>query len=353
MMSMFPTGKFSIVIDGQWGSTGKGKLLAFIFEQNPQVSVVVGDNMPNAGHSFYGPVSGEKHVSKALPVGAWFPTVHTVIIGPHAVFDVDRLLMEVAAAQKERGDFTLAIHPRACVLSQADADVEKQRLTGISSTMQGSAEAVIRKMRRDPKDSNIAKHDLRVAKFVADTGTLVRESLLAGAAVISETAQGFDLGINFGHQYPYTTSRDCLVGRAFDNAGIPPHPDYYGDIVGIIRTYPIRVGSLEGSTSGPYYSDHEETTWAHLSEKIGQQIEEYTTVTGRVRRVFDFSFLQLERFLQHVRPNYMFLNFVNYLTDPEPFYEKLQQCLNAHGCKLWMLGTGPKNDEVELRQLPD
>jgi adenylosuccinate synthase len=298
--------------------------------------------MPNAGHTFIDGF-GKSFIFKMLPVGSLY-TEHT-IIGPHAVIDVDRLMVEIAMIREAGSTTILHIHPLANVLNPEDRAWEKNTLNHIASTMQGSAGAQIRKMSRDP-GCMLAKDDPRLAEYIKDTHELMRGLINNHYTTLIETAQGFDLGINNGFYYPFTTSRDCMLGRVLDNAGV--HPRELGNVIGSIRTYPIRVGNTEGGFSGPCYDDQHEITWKELSEKLGRDVLEFTTVTKRVRRVFTFSYKQMERFVEMIQPDYMFLNFTNYLTDGErdEFIGNLTEFLDDRYCRLALLGTGAGIDDM-------
>ncbi len=342
--------KLNVVLDGQWGSTGKGKLFGFLYSTFPEISVAVCDFMPNAGHTYVSD-NGKSFVSKILPIGSLFDTVTHILIGPHAVFSIDRLLEEIQAVIDFTGNNTIwnriRIHPLACVVDDADRKIEAKGLNHIASTMQGSASAVIRKIRRDPNNANLARNFPKLQPFLADTYYLMNQLLSTGSTALAETAQGFDLGLNNGVVWPYVTSRDCMVGRVLDNAGVSPKK--LGSVIASLRVNPIRVGNTEGGFSGPCYQDQEELTWGEVSERCGSKVCEYTTVTKRVRRIFTWSNEQVERFCKMCGPDYAFLNFVNYLSESEKPHviKAIADFLQQQGCKLTLLGTGPKNNDVE------
>jgi len=353
---MIKQGKANIIVDGQWGSTGKGKLAGYLYNRYPEIDVAVGDFMPNSGHTYVDD-DGSKFITKMLPTGSLIRSVKNIIIGPYAVIDVDRLKEEIKQAEEYRGQkcgegWLLFIHPMAGVLSKDDVDLEKQQLFSIASTMTGGMAATVRKMERKyPEEGKYA-----IASDVPFLESyLLREpfSLSGGDhTALLEMAQGFDLSLNYGHAWPYVTSRDCLAGRGMDNAGFPLSD--LGSIIASLRTYPIRVGNVEDGWSGPHYSDQEETSWEKISEQIGQDVIEYTTVTKRVRRVFTFSYVQLGRFLKLVNPDFAFLNFINYIEEEKrsSFIRKLQHYMNTYSsgsrCELKLVGYGAKNDEVEI-----
>ena len=343
---MIKTGKANCIIDAQWGSTGKGKLAGYLYSKYPEITVACCDFMPNAGHTYVSD-DGVQHITKALPSAISFDHIEHVIVGPHSVISEARVVEELSRENYAGKKFQLHIHPLVTVLSEDDAAHEREKLNGISSTMQGSCASVVNKMWRKPENAHLAKDNDRLSQYVCDTHLLMQQLLADGKTALLETAQGFDLGLNNGYEWPYCTSRDCMVGRVLDNAGVSVKD--CGSIIASLRTYPIRVGSTPGGYSGPFYPDQTETNWSEISAKIGYSVEEKTTVTKRVRRVFTWSDIQIERFLRAVKPDYAFLNFVNYLTDDrDEFLLDKTRLLAKHGCKLALLGTGAKNCEMEL-----
>ena len=57
--------KLNILIDGQFGSTGKGLFSSYI-SSCTKVDIAISNSSPNAGHTFYTSIG--KHVVKHLPV---------------------------------------------------------------------------------------------------------------------------------------------------------------------------------------------------------------------------------------------------------------------------------------------
>ena len=342
---MIESGKVNFLIDGQWGSTGKGKLAGYLYEKNRELKVAISDNMPNAGHTFTR--DGKNFIFKALPTGVLFDGV-TSLIGPQAVMGEEQFQYEMEMVKNEIGHYPkVMIHPMATVVTASDKDAEAGIVSKMASTGQGSCSATVKKMWRRG-EANLAKDSKIFDEFVGDTHSFLHESLASGHAALSEGSQGFDLSMNCGHSYPHTTSRDCLIGRMMDNAGCPVNS--VGSIIACLRTLPIRVGSTE-NTSGPYYDDQVEMNWKMVSEMCGQDVEERTTVTQRVRRVFTFSEAQTRKFCEYVRPDYAFLNFVNYYADPSDRHEavkKVAGILKEYGCDLTLLGTGADINEMEI-----
>lgn len=298
-------------MDGQWGSTGKGKLAAWLTEKSdPAVSVC--DFQANAGHTVVTD-SGDKHVFQQLPVAALYPDIQ-LLMCPASTIDLPRLLQEIDAYGVQN---RLLIHPHAAVITSVAKEYEAKTLKRISSTLKGCGGALGMKVMRHP-DTVLARDCHQLQAFIGDTTERLQMFLRAGAMAIMETAQGFDLSLNHGHAYPYTTSRDITPASALNNVGVPVQ--LVGDVYGSIRTYPIRVGNIvekgqKMGDSGPFYQDQAEINWRQLAEwsKSSVDLTEMTTVTGRVRRVFTFSERQFKRFLRVCAPTKLFVNFINHI----------------------------------------
>ena len=349
---MIQTGKANIVVGGQWGSEGKGKLFGYLYHKYPEISIAISDFTPNTGHTYID-ADGKSFISKILPIGMAFESVKTVIIGPHAVFSIERFQEELQMFRNAGGRNTpVIIHPMASVLTDKNVADEARTLNSIASTMQGSAAAHIAKIMRNPNLCSLAKNNEYLRPMINDTQETIQRCLKSGRTIMIETGQGFDLGLNHGHEWPYVTGRDCMLGRWLDSAGV--HPKQLGSIIVALRTYPIRVGNTDGGYSGPWHHDQREMTWEGLSSYIGMDVKEYTTVTKRVRRLFTWSDIQVRRMCRFIRPDYAMLNYVNYLRGDE-FDSTIGQTghlLKEYDCELRLLGTGAGlNDMTDLGEL--
>jgi adenylosuccinate synthase len=115
-----------------------------------------------------------------------------------------------------------------------------------------------------------------------------------------------------------------------------------------VRTYPIRVGNTENS-SGPPYEDQAEIEW----EDIGVE-PEYTTVTGRKRRVFTWSNTQFREAVRINEPNIIFINFLNYLDEKGEQSAFIDNVIHQYKLEmrkkpeLVLGGFGPKDEDIEV-----
>lgn len=295
----------NIVIDGQWGSTGKGKLCGLLGMEKPDF--VVSSFGPNAGHTFVG-VDGVPVIFKGIPSSACTATEAQILIAPDSVIKLESFMREVEYIGAHR----VLVDGRVAVVTEDD--VQAAQITGhhLAGTMQGTGHAIARKILR-LKDTKLAK-DILPKQLIGDVCSIIRQGVKDGKKILFELSQGFDLSINHGTDYPYLTSRDITVGAAINSMGIS-HRDV-AQVIGSIRTYPIRVGNIDGGYSGPCWPDQSEVTWDQVTtlSRSRANLLEHTTVTKRVRRVFTFSLMQLCRFVEVNKPDFLFLNFAQYVS---------------------------------------
>ena len=291
----------SIVVGGQYGSEGKGKVTHWLArKQQARYAIRVGG--PNSGHTVVD--KGRRTVFRTLPT----PTLIDGVIGvvpAGAYLDVDVLLREVeeTGLTKDR----LLIHPSAVVIDDSMKEDERQAglVEGIGSTGQGVGGAVAqRAMRR--RSVTFAEDMEPLRGFVrADLDRILADALDRGERVIVEGTQGFGLSILHGGHYPYATSRDTTAAGALSEAGLSPRDV---DCVALtLRAFPIRVGG----NSGPLPL---ETTWKRIRRECGAgaDLTELTTVTGRPRLVAKFHEEIVLRAIRTNRPDLVILNHVDY-----------------------------------------
>ena len=330
------TRKADMIIDLQYGSTGKGLLAGYLGVER-EYDVVMNANMPNAGHTYIDQ-RGQIMIHKVLPSGVVSPACRYVLLGPGSVFDPGRLGFEMRQLAEFGYDhFKVVIHPNAIVLAERHRTAETV-LDTIGSTKQGAGGALIEKIERNVSGGPLLardKVDLIHAstnnEAVIATHDLYRHIISSADNILMEGAQGYSLGQN-QEFWPYTTSRECTPARFMSDMMMPL--TMLRDVYGVARMHPIRVGG----TSGGHYPDQIETSWKALGVE-----KEFTTVTNKERRVFTFSKRQLDDAIWECQPDGIFLNFVNYDED-------LGDMLVRHyGNLIRWIGMGPHHDDVKPR----
>lgn len=299
-------GKANMIIDGQFGSTGKGLIAARISKDN-HIDIACARLSPNAGHTFY--CDSVKYVTKQLPVSGILCKKSMIYIGFGSVIDPEILKEEIDRFNIDPS--RIIIHPRTCVVTPFSKNKERStNFIQIASTQSGTGISRCEKIART-SDINIAQGNSYLRRFISDDFDL-EDALCSGYSILMESGQGFDLSLNVGYSYPYCTSIDVIPSAILADFGL--HPSFMGNCMLSLRTFPIRVGNPFDSFgnvlgySGPAYEDSKEITWEELQVPV-----EYTTVTNRIRRVFTFSKIQYLRALKYIKPTHTFLNFINYL----------------------------------------
>lgn len=342
------TGSYAIM-DGQYGSTGKG-LLAGHLAETRQPTAIVSAYSPNAGHTYI-TSGGIKFVTTQVPIGAISPRARGIFIGPGAVIDPVKMEEEIEflaqAGLLNLSTTEFIIHENAAICSPECARAEVDAgLAKIGSTLKGSMIANVRKLHRQTYDGllPVARDSLRGALgcFVASGDEYQRKLEAYGYITQVEGAQGFSLSLNHGF-YPYVTSRDVTPHQLFNDCAIPWGMAKATEIYQSLRVYPIRVNNREGS-SGPGYPDQEEMQWSDIGIE-----PELTTVTKLPRRLFSWSRLQLEHMNRICgTPDGIFLNFVNYVDSPDylaRILTDIQDVCKRGGLVHWF-GLGPAAGDV-------
>lgn len=345
------------VVDGQFGSTGKGVLAAFLAKQaiegRAQFGVVVSNAGPNSGHTFYH--GDEKHVLKQLPTFAvaWHLLNYEAMTGlanppvflsAGAIIDPEILAYEAS----KYPDLQIIVHPMAAVITQDDKEAEHSgTIQQVAGTRSGTGAVLARKVLRDPTVTfkHFWERNMGYMPRNVDMQSDVLWNLdidVWDERVFMEVSQGFSLGLNSDF-YPKVTSRECTVMQGLSDARLPARS--LERVYLSMRTFPIRVGNHEGFSSGDCYPDQVETTW----EAIGQT-PELTTVTQRVRRVFTFSDDQAHAAIEANDPDFVFMNFMNYL-DEDGALEMRNRIDNLRDdARQWfdvLWGYGPKSEDLQ------
>ena len=341
-MALFKYCGVHCVVDGQFGSTGKGALTAYLANEAIQkgkhrsFAGAIYSGGPNSGHTFY--FDNKPRVLKQLPVFSAYMALNGIRVPAYlsagAIIDRDVLKKEA----NEYPNIPIFVHPNAAVVTDEDKRVEETGpISLVAGTRSGAGAALIRKIAREP--NAIAGNSLgHIASNVVIQDHRVKPER---NAYFMEVSQGFSLGIN-SQFYPKVTSRECTVMQGLADARIPPR--HLSVTYMAIRTLPIRVGNVDGHSSGNWYPDQQELTW----DQVGAT-PELTTVTKRVRRIASFS---VEQFIEAVYandPDYVFVSHMDYLND-EARNSMLSDLYDArnHMNKYFefLLAFGPKVSDV-------
>jgi adenylosuccinate synthase len=302
----------TVIMGGQWGDEGKGKLTDALASQ--AAMVVRANGGSNAGHT----VKTHQGTFKLhlVPSGILNDDV-LCVIGAGVVIELGTLVTELDQLTdrgidvsnlriSDRAHLVLPYHPALDQLEEIRREGEE-----IGTTLRGNGPAYADKVSRhglrvcdltDPSilrrklaieldsknqvitsvygetalDFNEIYRDLitwgdRIRPYITPTEVLVQDAIADGRQVIVECAQGAMLDIDYG-TYPYVTSSSPTAAGACQGAGIAP--TQVERVVGVYKAYSTRVGA------GPMPTE----LLDDIGEHIRQRGNEYGTTTGRPRR---------------------------------------------------------------------
>jgi adenylosuccinate synthase len=304
----------TILVGGQWGDEGKGKIIDLLSESADMVIRSQGGN--NAGHTVVS--AGQEFRFHLIPSGILYPDT-TCVIGNGVVLDPRVLLEEMQLVQprgisidrliiSDRAHLIMPWHPMLDKLEEEQRGDDR-----LGTTWRGIGPAYADKIRRigfragdllkpkflDKKLSFVLgkiknpileqlyhvaplnRQDIldeytaygeRLAGHIKDIFPIVHDAVVNNQRILLEGAQGSMLDLDFG-TYPYVTSSSPSAGGALTGSGIPPAA--VDLTLGVFKAYTTRVGY------GPMPTELTD----QLGERIRQIGVEYGTTTGRPRRV--------------------------------------------------------------------
>jgi adenylosuccinate synthase len=299
----------SIVVGGQFGSEGKGKVsLELVRMATERRIAVVRVGGPNSGHTAYDR-SGRKFALRQLPAGAVDRNVD-VVFPAGSYIDIDVLLREIEELDYPRDRIFVSPYANVVTPEQKAWEVEAGLVSGIGSTGSGVGAAIMAMVAREASNFPLHRHDAAhcgaLDSFLHDTTALMRSWLDAGARIVIEGTQGFGLSLYDGGFWPKATSRATTAAAALAETGLSPMD--VDNVVLVIRSYPIRVAGNSGPLPG-------ETSWEAISETIDTQsdLREFTTVTKKLRRVGHFDASVVKAAIASNNPTAIVLNHLDYV----------------------------------------
>ncbi|AKC59669.1 adenylosuccinate synthase [Blochmannia endosymbiont of Polyrhachis (Hedomyrma) turneri] len=308
--------KSIVILGGQWGDEGKGKVVDLLVATKCIKYVVRYQGGDNAGHTFY--INSKKIVSHIVPSGIFHNHIiniiaNGVVLSPFSLVqeinvlrsegvNVDgRILISEScpmilpyhvAMDRAREKFAgvHAIGTTGCGIGPAYEDKVARRALRIVDLFDKKQFA--NKLRKvvdyynfqllhyydvDVIDCEIVLSKiLSIADYLlsmaVDTSDLLYSARQRGDVIVFEGAQGALLDIDHG-TYPYVTSSNTTLGAVFSGTGVILRDNDY--ILGVLKAYSTRVGA------GPFPTE--------LCDNIGARLcdygNEFGSTTGRRRRV--------------------------------------------------------------------
>ena len=338
----------TVVVGGQYGSEGKGKVCAHLaLTGDAQVMVRCGG--PNAGHTV--DLGTEKYELKQVPCG--FVNASTrLLIAAGALVDPAILLREIECCHLDPE--RIGIDRNAGVIGPEDRGAEEHLSLNkrLGSTGMGVGAAVSRRVLRS-LDFRCASEVPELRRFLTSVSDEVGAAVSLDQKVVIEGTQGFGLSLYHTEKWPYCTSRETSAFSFIGEVGVGSCDVR---VVMALRTFPIRVTG----NSGPL---PDELSWKDVQSFSGypHKIEELTTTTKRIRRVARFDWDVVLRAARANAPAAIALHGTDYLdyankgirdfdalTQPTRDFVRDLEC--RLGVPVAFVGTGPHQSEIVDRR---
>lgn len=305
----------TVLVGGQWGDEGKGKIVDLIAGDFDGVVRYSGGN--NAGHTIV--VGDKKYGLHQIPSGIMYADKKAVIANG-CVVNPKVVLEEIDMFEKDGvSTENLCISGNAHIVMpyHMDLDGAFETLLGknnIGTTRRGIGPCYQDKMARiglrmqDMLDENLFREKLEIAlarvnpeleliyhlptytvdqiceeylpyaerlrPYICETGLLLNDMIDEGKTLLFEGAQATLLDIDHG-TYPFVTSSNCTAGGAITGSGVGMKN--VDRVIGVMKAYITRVGSGPMPTELDYDTDE----CGHKLTELGY---EYGVTTGRRRR---------------------------------------------------------------------
>ncbi|MFC1748505.1 adenylosuccinate synthase [Pseudomonadota bacterium] len=308
-------GNVAVVLGGQWGDEGKGKLIDIMSKEYDIVARAAGG--ANAGHTVYVPDSEnpdkpKKFVFHLVPSGALFPNV-TVVVGNGCVLHIPTLLEEIDLLKENNIDVEgrMLISDRTQMVMDYHIEIDgiQEEMKGknaVGTTKRGIGPAYSDKASRigvrvvdlldfdkfaEKVRANVemlqkiynfkfdAEKEIekykeflpRIKPFIIDSMPYLQKAREEGKKILLEGANGCLLDIDHG-TYPFVTSSNASIGGICSGTGLAA--SNLTSAIGVMKAYCTRVGA------GPFPTELDNDTGIKLRENGG----EYGATTGRPRR---------------------------------------------------------------------
>lgn len=321
----------TVVVDGFFGDTGKGKVISYLALRDDVDIGVRGGVGPNAGHTVV--FNGNTYKLRQIP-SAFLNKKTKLLIGAGVLVNPKIFFKELELTNTKGRvfmDYQTGIIEEKHIEEDRGSSYLKKK---IGTTGSGCGPAMKDRVSRILK---LARDIDSLKEYLTDVALEVNEAIDRDENVIVEGTQGTFLSLYHG-TYPYVTSKDVTASSICADIGIGPKK--VDEIIIVFKSYVTRVGG------GPLENEYTEEE----AKRLG--LYEIATVTGRVRRAAPFNFNYAKRAIMLNSPTQIAITKIDILFK-EDFgkreYGKLskkarefiENIENELGLPVTLIGTGP------------
>lgn len=248
----------TIVVGGQYGDEGKGKILSYLALRDKPKIIARGGVGPNAGHSVH--YQGKSYPLRMVPCGFVYEGAR-LLIGAGVFVNPEVLLKELDMIGGH-GRFGVDFRAGLITKEHIERDSASENSKKIGTTKTGCGPAVSDRVNRVGKTVSDSPE---LKKYLTDVAREVNSE----KDVLIEGTQAFMLSNLYG-TYPFVTSKDVSASTIAADVGLGP--TRIDEVIMVIKAYTTRVGS------GPLKGE------ITIDEAKARGMQEYGTVSGRPRR---------------------------------------------------------------------
>lgn len=225
----------TIVVGGQFGGEGKGKITALLSRLN-SYDVVCRTGGVNSSHTV---VDGSRKFKlRMIPAASVYNSDADIYYGAGSLIHLATLQSEIAALSID--PVRVHIDPNAGIVTDECVNAQRadRRYDKIGSTMTGTGYATARRAMRTLPLAREFRAELSAAGYnISDVVRLLHEHRVVGRDILIEGHQGTGLS-NYHGDYPYTSSRDASASALLSEIGLAWSTDI--EVVLAIKAFPTR-----------------------------------------------------------------------------------------------------------------
>lgn len=220
-----------LVVGGQYGGEGKGKIAAFLAKQE-QPDIVARTGGVNSKHTVV--TNGKSLDLRQLPTACAVGFSKKVVYGAGSLIHIPTLFEEMEKLNIPKSQ--IFIDQNTGIITEENIREQRQdgRYAEIGSTLTGTGYATAqRALRKLP----LAKEFAELSEMLGSAPEFFFNALQEHKTVLVEGHQGAGLS-NFHGDYPYTSNRDSTAAELLSELGLGPKHELR--IMLVVKAFPTR-----------------------------------------------------------------------------------------------------------------
>lgn len=221
----------TLVIGGQYGGEGKGKVSAFLAKEG-NFDIVCRTGGVNSKHTAV--ENGKVFDLRQIPTAATVGFIGKIVYGAGSLVHIPTLFEEMKFTGVSESQ--ILIDPQTGILTDENIQAQRSdaRYESLGSTMTGTGYATAeRALRKLP----VAREFPELQAMLGDVPAFLHNALITDKKILVEGHQSSGLS-NYHGDYPYTSNRDSTAAALLSELGIGPRCELR--IVLVIKAFPTR-----------------------------------------------------------------------------------------------------------------